>query len=636
MANVQTLLPPNGKPFLRAFEQAVAYEERLAPGIDLIPNVKGRELPDWLRFLLYEYGLIELTGYVPNPYDLLATGRVWQIERDTFAAVARGLGWVAAPGSVVEAPARRFWWNSFQLYLQALPPADAPHLERIDRVTQLSKPFRSDFRRGVFGYDAPAFETDTTRLDASLLDRESGVRIRAGGPLWSFGRPWELEHQLTRTEGEALGIWTDRIADAEFLLDFLNGEAILGDDPTPTIEEGSDFARASSKLAEALDGSWTEFAPNVMAVTDRGLLLEPESTRLTAFSLDENPTDDVLQAEVLAAGLPGPMGDTAVRVKFSDAGWLLYVPADGIEPDTTYPVSFFAKLVSSSGSGLAGPLFSQLAVGEWRRVEGEVTTPAVLDGQWLDLSMLAPGAEVIVELDGFQIETADRVTSPIRSAEISDTRAADELVLVLPGADAFYLTITFDNGAAQPLLDILGPYAIDPAALNRPYVAEIGSLRAGTWDSMAFPWDDATFPWNGDASSNRARILAAWFEANPDAHFRLKDAGGAVIGYRRVRVARQVAQQFGGRFEFAGADYGADEEGTTVLIEAMTDAGNGGGQSVATVELIIGGSREAGVPPGRLWVTPGQLTGGVVIARKTPTIPLRATVRERLKLMLRF
>ncbi len=454
---------------------------------------------------------------------------------------------------------------------------------------------------------------------------------------------------LTISRGESIGLLGEsgcgktvtglsllRLVPEPPLLNFLTGEAVLDDDPTPTIEEGSDFARASSKLAEALDGSWTEFASNVMAITDRGMLLEAESTRLTAFSLAENPTDDVLQATVLATGLPGPMGDTAMRVMFSDAGWLLYVPAEGIEPATTYPVSFFAKLVSSSGSGLTGPLFSQLAAGQWRRVEGEVTTPAVLDGQWLDLSMLAPGAEVIVELDGFQIETADRVTSPIRSAEISDTRAADELVLVLPGVDAFYLTIGFDNGTAQPLLDILGPYAIDPAALNRPYVAEIGSLRAGTWESMAFPWDDATFPWNGDASSNRARTLAAWFEANAEAHFRLKDAGGAVIGYRKVRVVRQVAQEFGGRFEFAGADLGASEEGITVLIEAMTDAGNGDGQTAKTVELVLGADRALGVPPGRLWLTPGQLSSGVTVAGKAVTIPLRATVRERLKLMLRF
>ena len=41
------------------------------------------------------------------------------------------------------------------------------------------------------------------------------------------------------------------------------------------------------------------------------------------------------------------MGNTAIRVKFSDAGWLLYVPAEGIEPATPKEVP-----VTSTVSGI--------------------------------------------------------------------------------------------------------------------------------------------------------------------------------------------------------------------------------------------------------------------------------------------
>lgn len=632
---VQSLLPPNGKPFLRAFEQAIAPEPKLIPSIDLIPDIKGRELPGWLKFLLYEYGLIELTPYVTNDYVLLNDGRIWQIERDTWAAVNRGLGWVSAPGVIAEAPSRRAWWNSFQLYLASLPPADVPNLERIDRVTELAKPFRSDFRRGVQGYDAPALETDTTKLDGSLLDRESGVRLRAGGPLWSFGRVHEYEHKLTRPEGEALGIWEPAISDAAFLVNFLTGEAVIGDDESATIEDATDFARASGKLAQAVDGTWLAFGEDERAITDRGLSIEPEATRLSQFWLDTNPVDDDIAADVLLTSLADAFGgNTAFRVQFSDAGWLLYVPADGIEPATTYGVSFFAKLISASGLPPGG-FFGDLALGAWVRIEGTVTTPALLDGQWLDISLLMPGATVVVDLCGFQVE-ADRVTSPIAGNEITAVRAADELTISLPGEDQFNLTITFDDGAAQPLLSVVGDTPLDPSALIREYVREIGSLRVGTWESMAFPWEDADFPWNGDAVSARARSLAAWFEANPEAHFRLKAAGGAVIGYRRVRVVRQSQARFNGPLRHGAARFAASDEGTVVYIDAMTDAGNGQPQAVASVDLLLGGTPAPGIPPGRLWLAPGELSGGTAIAPKFLSIPLRATVRERIKVLLRF
>jgi hypothetical protein len=188
-------------------EQSLAYEPRVASAIELIPNVKGRELLPFMRFLLWEYGLIEIVAYLPNPYVLMAAGRDWQIERDTFAAVTRALGWVEQPGSIVEAALRRKWWNSFQLNLAAVPPNDGLALNRIEIVTRLSKPFRSDLRRVVSGYDAPALEADEIRLDGGRADSDSGVRLLPSGPLWSFGSPLEVEHLWTEVEGALVDNW---------------------------------------------------------------------------------------------------------------------------------------------------------------------------------------------------------------------------------------------------------------------------------------------------------------------------------------------------------------------------------------------------------------------------------------------
>ncbi len=641
---VQSLLPPNGTPFLRAFEAAVAFEPRLEGGVDLIPDIKGRHLPTWLKFLLYDYGLIELTNYVPNAYTLLGEGRPWQIERDTFAAVARGLGWLSVTGQIDEAPSRRNWWNSFQLFLSALPPADAPDLDRIEGVVRLSKPFRSDFRRGVYGYDAPAFEGDATRLDHSLLDRESGVRLRANGPLWSFGRPHELTHILDEDEGTELGIWIEHIINQGYRLDFIAGTAFV-DDVASTIAAATDFTRASSKLAETLSGSWTRFSPDVMAITNKGLSLEPEATRLSAFWLDDNPLDDDAEALVIATAVADPLGGTqAIQLEFSNTARHFYVPADGLLPETEYAVSFFARKVSLTGSlagagdGLLVDIASQLVSGQWVRVKATFTTPADLDGQWLDLSLYAPGAVLRVDLFGFQIEAGAVVTSPIEGNLINGTRAADELILHLTEEGTSDMMATFDDGSTQGLLGLSGDTLIDPSTLNRTYVQLIGNLEVGTWDSMTFPWESADFPWNGDAVTTRAITLAGFF-ASPErgaAYFRLKDAESNVIGYRRARAMRQVTPSYGGAFTFAGSGYEADDAGVSVFIEAMTDAGNGVGETVGSAEVVIDGDLAPGVPEGRLWLAPGELTGGTAIGPVALSLPLRATVRERLKLMLRF
>lgn len=371
MADAVNIVPPTSSPRVKTVDLATAIDPRVMAGVEIIRNVKNRRLPSFLPYLIWEYGLTNIEQYLANPYVLLDEGRLWQIERDTHAAVERALGWLEYTADIVEAPKRRSWWNSFQLNLSSLPAVDDPDLEAIEAVTNLSTPYRSDFRRGVSGYDVGAIEADWSRLDYSLLDRESGVRLHDGGPLWSFGRVHEVDHLLTEAEGTAIGNWVD------------------------------------------------------------------------------------------------------------------------------------------------------------------------------------------------------------------------------PGADGL------------------------------------------TWDSAVVAWENASFPWETDGLVARKQIMALSF-LNKSAHVVLRDSGGSVIGYRRAICIRACTQQSGGPYKFAGLPYMPSANPSTTIIEARTDFGNAAGRDVASLSLLINGELAEGIPPGRDWIEPEDISGGTEIAVAPVSFTARQTVREHIKFRLRF
>ncbi|WP_273721110.1 phage tail protein [Bartonella sp. ML71XJBT] len=205
---VGSLLPTN----------ATEFEKRLADVCDFHQDVDGSVLgisrsklitrpPRFLPWLIEEYGLGELTPYVPNLYDLIDQGLQWQRIRGSLAAIEMGLRWLEVSARFQPAWTGRAWWNSFQLYFDHLP--ERTQLEAIEAITDLSKSLRSDFRRGTYGYDVQAVEGNMSRLDDSMLEYESGIHLTAGGTLFSFGRTTEIECVLTREEGRLIGNWID-------------------------------------------------------------------------------------------------------------------------------------------------------------------------------------------------------------------------------------------------------------------------------------------------------------------------------------------------------------------------------------------------------------------------------------------
>lgn len=368
-----SLLPVSSEPFEVAIEATHAGRwQAMNDSVRAITTSKENPPPSFLPFLVYEFGLGMLTPYVDNVYDVLTEGVKWFRIRGTYGGLKKGLSFIGVTATPEPAWHGRTWWNSCQLRFPELPANDNPLLPRIEGITRLSLPFRSDLRRGVHGYDIQPLEADTTRLDESHLDEESGIRLSAGGTVWSFGRTTEFRHTLSEDEGTSIGNW---------------------------------------------------------------------------------------------------------------------------------------------------------------------------------------------------IEPPDQTGTP--------------------------------------------------------------------WVTMSYLWATAAVKWSDNPDSQRRSLMAAWFTTRTLwATFR--DEDGEVIGHRRCRAVKAVDFQVTGAYAFEDERYQPIAAGRSVYIEALTDFDDADGVTAATVEITVGAELADGVKPGRLWLDPDELVGGIAIASQTLGFALRRTVRDRVKWLLDF
>lgn len=203
-----SLLPASAEPFEIAIEEThTGRWENMRAAVPSITTAKENPPPSFLPFLVYEYGLGMLTPYVSNVYEVINEGVRWMRLRGTYAGIKKGLAFVGVTATAEPAWHGRVWWNSCQLRFPSLPASDSPLLERIEGITRLSLPFRSDLRRGVHQYDVGPAIGNASRLNGSLLERESGTRLQPDGTIWSFGRTTEVDYTLTEAEGTAIGNW---------------------------------------------------------------------------------------------------------------------------------------------------------------------------------------------------------------------------------------------------------------------------------------------------------------------------------------------------------------------------------------------------------------------------------------------
>jgi hypothetical protein len=208
------LLPSSSTKFERALSEAIDPTPRVSGAITSLHGIKFTPPPSLLPFLVYEYGLGELTPYVPNLYELINEGVRWTRVRGTPDAVDRALTWLGYAASIEEAPVRRARWNLFQLALARIRD-DEDDLDPIEGVANLSTPLRSVMWRGFAGYDIRALEFSRTRWSGNLYGAFSGVRIRADGAKWSFGRTYTIDREMTEADLVALGVWIEPTGDGE-------------------------------------------------------------------------------------------------------------------------------------------------------------------------------------------------------------------------------------------------------------------------------------------------------------------------------------------------------------------------------------------------------------------------------------
>ena len=205
----ENLLPTSSTPWERALANALDGWGELDAAIDVIRTAKlVAPLPAFLPFLVYEYGLGELTPYVPSLYQLLAEGVRWQRVRGTPASLEMGLDWLGYSARIEEECHLRRHWNMLQLDLDRVRDVLAD-LNRIAGVTQLSLPKRSLFWRGFHGFDIRPMTYSHRQWSGAHWSQCSGVRVGGKGPLWSFGRNYRFAHVLSKAELVELNVWID-------------------------------------------------------------------------------------------------------------------------------------------------------------------------------------------------------------------------------------------------------------------------------------------------------------------------------------------------------------------------------------------------------------------------------------------
>lgn len=205
------LLPGIAPPWARIMSEVIDPVAALADRYEDVRAADAVYPPQFLPWVVWQFGLGELTPYVPSLYQLIDEGIDWQRVRGTPRAIEMGLGWLGYTGALEENPVRRRRWNGFQIHLGRVRDEDRPDLERIYGVVSLSPPIRSKFTRGFRGYDVRACETGYKKTSGSLTSAHSGVRIDQVPAKWSFGRYYEHTRDLTQEDLTRCGAWLEPI-----------------------------------------------------------------------------------------------------------------------------------------------------------------------------------------------------------------------------------------------------------------------------------------------------------------------------------------------------------------------------------------------------------------------------------------
>lgn len=201
------LLPSNSTRLERDLSRTGNVLPHLGAGAQRIRDAKYNDIPDSVvPWLIYEYGLGEITPYVPDMRQALVEGIQWQRLRGTRKAIEIGLGWIGFDATVEESEASTIRWADFQMGLDQAPP-DLEFTENVIQVSRLSAPVRSRLFRIYGGYDHRRFRLDDHQLSGgSWLCDHTGVYVRPDWPQLSFGREFHDDHDILADAVAALSV----------------------------------------------------------------------------------------------------------------------------------------------------------------------------------------------------------------------------------------------------------------------------------------------------------------------------------------------------------------------------------------------------------------------------------------------
>jgi hypothetical protein len=259
---------------------------------------------------------------------------------------------------------------------------------------------------------------------------------------------------------------------ARFAADFINRRAMSNGVQLP-LSAVLTMSRASVKRAKSSAGYWTTFAANEPAITDLGMLIEPEATNLiinntadsgagilltgttlTALPFGQSPGLDGLAKRVVQGG---GTGDSVVRSGLSVTGgatytwsqsfryesgapWIRFVFSDNVAHGIQVWLNMATMTVGTTGIFGTAALSSHGITAEgdgWYRVSmtGNVPNNAV---GGLAVYCCTANTSTTRQAGQFhswlpQMEIGSVATSPIASGPAAESRAADAATIDLGG-----------------------------------------------------------------------------------------------------------------------------------------------------------------------------------------------------------
>ncbi|WP_249962285.1 phage tail protein [Histophilus somni] len=178
------LLPPNSTPLEQRLSQANALAFNL--GEQQLRGLKITNPPQqWHKVLVWEYGLNELTAYLPNE-RLLKEGLDFLRIKGTALAVKTALSWVNIQANIQESPPSSEsnailskidyqpykHFAEYELLLHQIPTYR--QINQILALTELAQPVRARLWRLIYNYDRSILHLDEGNLDHHYLTDDSG------------------------------------------------------------------------------------------------------------------------------------------------------------------------------------------------------------------------------------------------------------------------------------------------------------------------------------------------------------------------------------------------------------------------------------------------------------------------------